>query len=117
EARNAAMLSAAADMMCLLTKDGAFIDYHAADERQLLSTPASFMGRHMSEVLPASVVATYNDALARLAREPGPILIQVALSMPDGVHQYEARVVRCRANEVLVVVRDVTERKASERTL
>ena len=117
EARNAAMLSAAADMMFLLTKDGAFINYHAADERQLLSTPASFMGRHMSEVLPASVVAAYNDALARLAREPGPILIEYPLSMPDGEHQYEARVVRCRANEVLVVVRDVTERKASERTL
>ena len=37
--------------------------------------------------------------------------------MPDGDHQYEGRVVPCRDNEVLVVVRDVTQRKRSERAL
>jgi signal transduction histidine kinase/ABC-type uncharacterized transport system substrate-binding protein len=117
EARNAAILSAAPDMMFLLTKQGVFLDYHAPSRHDLFVQPDSFMGRHMSEVLPSRVAAVFADAFARLDREPGPAIVEYALPVRDGEHHYEARVVPCRGIEVLVVVRDVTQRKRSERML
>jgi signal transduction histidine kinase len=71
----------------------------------------------MSEVLPSRVAAAFADAFVRLGREPGPAIVEYSLPMPDGDHHYEARVVPCRNIEVLIVVRDVTQRKRSERTL
>jgi signal transduction histidine kinase len=116
EARHAAMLSAAPDMMFLLTKGGVYLDHHA-DETQRPAISAPLAGQHLDDVLPAHVATAYREAFARLSREPGPILFEYELSAPDGERQFEARVVPCRAHEVLVVVRDVTERKASERAL
>jgi PAS domain S-box-containing protein len=117
EARNTAILSAAPDMMFLLSKEGVFIDHHAADASQLPANPELFLGRHVSHVLPPNVAAAVTEALARLPDEPSPIVIEYPLSMPDGERHYEARVVPCRGNEVLAVVRDVTERKRSQQTL
>jgi signal transduction histidine kinase len=116
EARNAAMLSAAPDMMFLLTKEGVYLDYHASDASRLFTKPASFIGRHMIEVLPASVAASFAAAFERLSREPGPIIVEYALPMNDGEHHYEARVVPCRS-EVLAVVRDITDQKRSQQAL
>jgi signal transduction histidine kinase/ABC-type uncharacterized transport system substrate-binding protein len=117
EARNTAILSAAPDLMFLLSREGVFTDYHAPDERQLLVQPESFLGRHVNEVLPPTVSVVVSDALDRLPHEKGPIVFEYPLSMPDGERYYEARVVPCRGKEVLVVVRDVTERKRSQQTL
>jgi signal transduction histidine kinase len=110
------MLSAAPDMMFLLSKYGVYLDYHASDESQLLAKPASFLGRRMIEVLPASVAASFAAAFDRLTNEPGPIIVEYPLSLTDGDHHYEARLVPCR-NEVLAVVRDVTEQKRSQQAL
>jgi signal transduction histidine kinase len=117
EARNSAIVSAAPDMMFLLTKQGVFLDYHAPHPRDLFVQPDSFMGRRISEVLPARAAAAITDAFTRLGKEPGPIIVEYVLPMPDGEHQYEGRVVPCRDDEVMVVVRDVTQRKRSERAL
>jgi PAS domain S-box-containing protein len=117
EARHAAILSAAPDMMFLLTREGVFLDYHAPNPRDLLVAPESFVGRNMSDVLPPPVAAAFAGAFARLGREPAPVIVEYTLSMPDGEHHYEGRVVPCRESEVLTVVRDVTQRKRSERTL
>ena len=117
EARSAAILNAAPDMMFLLSKDGVYIDYHASDETKLQVPPESFIGRHMIEVLPANVAASFSSAFTRLANEPAPIIVEYQLTRPDGEHQYEARVVPCRRNEVLAVVRDVTAQKRSQQAL
>ena len=117
EARNSAILNAAPDVMFLLTKQGVFLDYHAPHRRDLFVQPDSFMGRRISDVLPARAATVITDAFTRLGKEPGPIIVEYVLPMPDGEHQYEGRVVPCRDDEVLVVVRDVTQRKRSERAL
>ncbi len=117
EARNSAILNAAPDMMFLLTKQGVFLDFHAPIRRDLFVQPDSFIGRNMGDVLPPRVAATIAGVFARLDKEPSPIIVEYVLPMPDGDRQYEGRVVPCRTNEVLIVVRDVTQRKRSERAL
>lgn len=116
EARTAAMLNAGPDTMFLVTINGVFVDYRARGHPRP-GNGEPLVGRHIGNVFPASVAASYAAALARLGQESGPILLEYPLPTPDGERQYEARVVPCRPREALVVVRDVTERKASERTL
>jgi signal transduction histidine kinase len=117
EGRNAAILSAAPDMMFLLSRDGVFLDYHAPDESGLLVKPSLFLGRHMSEVLPISVAESFTAAFSRLSHDPGPIVVEYPMMMPGGTRYYEGRIVRCRDTEVLTIVRDVTDKRRSDETL
>ena len=116
EARYAAMLSAAPDTMLLMTRAGVCLDYHAGGS-QLFTTPAACLGRHISEVLPDNVAASFSAAFERLTREPGPLIVECVLPMNGGERHYEARLVPCRSNEVLAVVRDITDQKQSQQAL
>ena len=115
--RRSAILQAIPDTIFLLTREGVFIDYHAADASLLPARPSAFLGRHMRDVLPAHIAAAYGDAFVRVTRDPLPVVIEYAVATPGGEHQHEARVVPSRPNEVLVIVRDITENKRSEREL
>lgn len=112
--RRSAILHAVPDTMFLLTREGVCIDYHAADASVLPAAPSAFLGRHIRDVLPAHVAAAYGDAFDRVTSDPLPIVIEYVVAAPEGEHHHEARVVPSRRNEVLVVVRDITERKRSE---
>lgn len=116
EARYAAMLSAAPDTMLLMTRAGVCLDYYASGS-QLFCTSAACLGRHISEVLPASIAASFSAAFERLTREPGPVIVEYVLPMNGGERHYEARLVPCRSNEVLAVVRDTTDQKQSQQAL
>jgi PAS domain S-box-containing protein len=117
EARNRAILGAIPDLMFLLTKDGIYVDYYAPDESRLLLEPAQFLGRHMHDVLPPASAAAFDDGFARLATGETPVILEYGLEMPDGERQYEARMVSCSGDQVLAVVRDMTERKRAEHVL
>ena len=116
EARYAAMLSAAPDTMLLMTRAGVCLDYYASGS-QPFTTPAASLGRHISEVLPDNVAASFSAAFERLTREPGPAIVEYVLPMNGGERHYEARLVPCPSNEVLAVVRDITDQKQSQQAL
>jgi signal transduction histidine kinase len=117
EERNAAMLAAAPDATFLLSKDGVCIDYCAPASNQPAATSASFAGRHLQDVLPPAVAASFTAALTKLTHEPGPIVFEYSLSMPDGQHQFEARLVSCGRTEVMAVARDITNQERSRHAL
>ena len=115
ERRRRAILQANPDTMFLLTRDGVYLDYHAGDASLLPASPSGFLGRHLRDVLPAHVATAYSDGLARVTSEPLPVVMEYAVAAAEGEHQHEARMVPGRRDEVLVIVRDVTERHRSAR--
>jgi PAS domain S-box-containing protein len=117
EARNDAILRAIPDLMFLQTKDGVYLAYHASQPDQLLTTPDRFLGRNMREVLPPELLRTLEPRFRRAVEQREPVLVEYDLKMPDAVHHYEARMVPCSGDQVLSVVRDITERKRSEAAL
>ena len=117
EARNRAILHAMPDLMFLLNQEGEYLDYYAPDTSRLLLKPAQFIGRRMQDVLPPALAALFQDAFARLAAGETPVIVEYRLEMPDGDHHYEARMVSCGGDQVLSVVRDMTERKRAEHAL
>ena len=117
EARNSAILHAIPDSMFLLSRDGVYLDYYAPDSSRLMLDPSQFLGRHMREVLPPAAAAACEGAFRRLTDQETPVIAEYALSMPGGEHHYEARIVPCRDDQVLAVVRDITDRKRAERAL
>jgi PAS domain S-box-containing protein len=109
------ILRALPDLIFLQSPDGIFLDYHA-DRTGDLFVPEGFLGRHMHEVLPAEVVDELVPLFQR-ARETGERqVLEYRLAMSGEERWFEARIVNSGDN-LLSVVRDITDRKRAEAAL
>ena len=112
-----AILRAVPDLMFLQTIDGVYIDHHAPNPGLLFLPPEKFMGRNMRDVLPPAVLKLIEPAFRRAATAAEPVVIDYQLPMPDGPRMYEARLVRNDSDQILTLVRDVTDAKRAEMAL
>lgn len=113
--RNRSILRALPDMMFLHTKEGVYLDYHARDPGALLVPPEIFMNQNFRDVLPPAVCERVNECIQKLEYTDEPQLIEYSLQMPDGERHFEARLVKAEADNILSIVRDVTEtRRAAD---
>jgi len=117
ESRSLAILRAVPDLMFLQTSDGVFVDHHAPQPGHLFVPPDQFLGRHMRDVLPESVLSTLDPAFRRAAGSAEPVVVEYELPLPDGNRLYEARLVPTANGQILTMVRDVTEAKRAEAAL
>jgi PAS domain S-box-containing protein len=114
EVRNLAILQAVPDLMFLQDRDGVFLDYHAPSPDLLVLPPAQFIGRKMQDVLPTELLEQIGPLFARVWESSEPIVGEYAIDIAGERRHYECRLVRCAADRVLSVVRDVTERVRAE---
>ena len=117
EERNRAILNAIPDLMFLLDRDGTYLDYHARNKELLLKPPSEFLGKNQSEVLPPELVAAYSRCFIAVFQSDQPALLEYTLQMPNGWRTFEASMVRCNGDKILVIVRDITERREAEKSL
>lgn len=109
-----AILHALPDMMFCISRDGTYVGVQAPDARQLGLSSAQLLGARVSDVLPPEHAQRCMDAIQQVLATRTPACLEYSVPAPDGVRFYEARMVRSSADEVLVLVRDVTERRRVE---
>lgn len=118
EAKNSALLDAVPDSMIRYDREGRILEVKFGESRVLQGLPDPVQGRMVQEVLPAAFA---NEATAMAAHALDDYVTQSAefrLDAFDGSSQFfEARVVACGGNEVLAILRDITQRKRMESAL
>jgi PAS domain S-box-containing protein len=114
EARNAAILRAIPDLMFVLRRDGTYLDYHARDPSELFRPPEQFLGKTIRAIMPPELAETMMEALERSCTANEPVVLEYELNVGE-LHYYEARLVPSGNDQVLIIVRDVTDaRRARE---
>jgi signal transduction histidine kinase len=105
-------------MVLRVTRSGHYLDLHSADGRadRYLSRPASeVIGRHVSDVFDAEFARRQEEHCLH-ALATGDIQRWEYARMIDGEEAYfEARFVKSGDDEVVITVRDITQRVALER--
>ena len=121
DAQNRAVLAAIPDTFFRMSRDGVYLDYEPGREgpaRRGRGTGADageqIVGRHVAEVLP-------RDIADRLLEEVGMALhvhqvrsVEYELVRAGESQHFEARLVATGADDVLGLVRDISERKRAE---
>ena len=109
-----ALLNAIPDLMFRLNRRGVYLDYKAAKD-DLAYVKESIIGKRNSEMVSPEFSALIDEKI-RLTLETGEMAeFGYDLDIPvRGICEYEARMVACGTDEVVVIVRDVTERKKAE---
>ncbi len=115
EARNRALLDANPDVMLLFGTDGTIVDYHAVEPPTLLVPPDRFLNRHVRDVVPPDLADTAERSIARVLSTGEPCIVDYDAYDQSGAHRFfEGRFVRGGSDSVLMISRNVTERKHHE---
>jgi diguanylate cyclase (GGDEF)-like protein/PAS domain S-box-containing protein len=118
EMKNRALLNAVPDLMLRIDRDGVLKEFREGTGFSHSTCMAFSVGRKLHDVLPLEVAHHIVDgARLTLATNESQIL-EYANGVPEEERiECEARLVPCGSQEVLVIVRDITEKKRSERAL
>jgi PAS domain S-box-containing protein len=115
--RAKALLAVLPDLLFRLRRDGTILEAHAGKDNSLSLEEASLVGRNVKQVLPASLAAQATQHLLQAIKTRQPQMFTCQYLLPNELRDFEARAVVCADDEVLVIVRDVTERKRMEREI
>ncbi|HYT00570.1 MAG TPA: PAS domain S-box protein [Thermoplasmata archaeon] len=112
-----AIFRAVPDLYFRLGPDGTVLGYYAGRFADLYVPPDSFLGRKILEVLPKEVAAPFGKAMRRVLETGSLGTMEYALDVPSGKKQFEARILPLLNEQVVVVVRDITDKRAAEEAL
>lgn len=116
ELRMKAILDAIPDLMFQISKEGVFINYKGARE-DLYVEPQAFLSRNIWEVLPSDLAEVTMYNIERALQSGGIQIYEYELTVRNKVRCYESRMIAIGKDEVLTLIRDITERKQAEDAL
>lgn len=114
ELRARALLDAIPDLMLRINGEGVFLDYKAATNEWYFPDEV-IVGKNLTDVVPPELVDVMRERIAEIIQSGKMRIDEYQLNIPEiGVIDVEARTVCGIHNEVIVIVRNIGERKKAE---
>ena len=117
EEQNRALVSAVPDLLFRVNRQGIFLDYHAPPGSMLYAPPEAFLGKTMTEVLPPAVAEAAMKAVELCLGSGESVKFEYPLTLENRERVFEDRTIPLSDQEVLFVIRDITDRKQAEEAL
>jgi two-component system, sensor histidine kinase and response regulator len=112
-----AIFQALPDMFLRLDLDGVILDYRGPSSPLFLRSQTDLVGRRLTSLLPQEVGAQIERAVARVRKTNAVVAIEYSIPTDTDDLFFEARLIPLHWKEVIVIVRDITERKRAEKRL
>lgn len=114
EAKNRALLNAIPDMIFRISRNCTIMDFKKAKDFDPLISPSKFINKKLNELFPVKVATQAEYFLERTLQTGDTQIFEYQLESNGRLNDHEARLVVCGENEVLAIVRNITERKQAE---
>jgi len=114
DSRQRALLNAIPDVVFRIHRDGTFLDFSAPHGDTFLSPDRIIGSSLMASELPDNVKTALTGAIESAIDSGAVVPLEYALPGDEGARQFEARIVRSGADEVVATIRNITERKLAE---
>ena len=112
-----AILQAIPDLIFIINRNGVILEYYAEKKEDLYAQPIEFLNKKVTEVLPSDVAERVIKAIQEVFSTREVVEFGYSLNIRGKVRQWDARIVKLNENEVLAVVRDVTQLKKMAKKL
>jgi PAS domain S-box-containing protein len=114
EARLRGLVEALPDLMFRLDHEGNYLDVQASDSSLLAAPETDLIGRNIRDVLPDGVCTEILAGIDRVITTRKVDEIEYSLALGDEERHFEARIGPIGQEEVVLVVRDISDRKRHE---
>jgi len=106
-----AVFHAFPDLLFQTDLTGRILDYQAAGSADFRFDKEKAIGRQICEIFPAGIGKTFGEAIAQIRKTGTMASLEYDLPGPDGGKACEARLLLMREGKIIIIVRDITERK------
>ena len=117
EAKNRALFESVPDMLIYYDENQRYIDVKPAINFPLLHPVDHYPGKHTTDVLPPDVAESILERIRRALELNAVQTHEYSLEYPDQLRDFEERIVPVNNGRVMLMVRDISERKRIERDL
>lgn len=108
------MLNAIPDLIFQLSSNGTILDLKPAKDYTFTIPPKKTINKNVFDVLPPSVAQSTMHYIQQALQTGDTQVFEYKDLINDKVTHYEARIVNSTENEVLAIIRNITERKLLE---
>lgn len=115
EATNRALLNAIPDLMIRMAKDGTYLDFRPAKNFPVIMPSHDMRGKNLFEIMPPEFAKQRMYYVEQAIATEEPQIYEYEMSIDGKVSYEEARIVVSGKDEVLVIVRDISDRQAALR--
>jgi PAS domain S-box-containing protein len=114
EQRTRLLVQAVPDMIFRLRRDGVILDYKA-DDQDLYAPLGSLIGLHHRQLIPALEGTPLEETIRDVIKSGTARTLEYRIT-PTGrpPYDYEGRMIRSGAEELTMILRDISERKRSD---
>ena len=113
-ATNKAILNAIPDLILRVSREGIFVNYKAAKKKNLLTPEQNFVGKHIYEVFPEEISLQTMNCIERAFTTGEVQLMECQIEDEGKTYSYEVRIALSDIEEVMAIVRDISDRKQAE---
>jgi PAS domain S-box-containing protein len=117
EQRMRALLDAIPDNMYRVDRAGQYLDYSAKIREDLVLPPDELLGSSIPGAVPAPIAEILMDGVRRALDTGDVVTVEYRIRRRRGLRDVESRIVMSGPEEVVIIVRDITERKQAEAEL
>ncbi|MEA5467851.1 PAS domain S-box protein, partial [Spirulina sp. 06S082] len=114
EARNRALVQAIPDLLIRMKADGEYLDVISGGEVELFKPNKIKKSANLHEILPLKTAREWMKCVQRALTTGKPQVYEYQLLKGEKIWQEEVRIVPCAEDEVLAMVRDISDRKRAE---
>jgi two-component system sensor histidine kinase/response regulator len=108
------VLDAMPDRYFRIRQDGTVMDFRMGHHEDSYTDPTKLMGRRIADVLPPQAAAPLHAGIQEAMATKRLVMTEYALPYPDGDRHFEARTLPLGADQVIMFVRNITDRHSLE---
>ncbi|MBE9099015.1 diguanylate cyclase domain-containing protein [Vacuolonema iberomarrocanum] len=112
-----AILTAIPDLLLRMTADGRYIEFISSGEVRTVSLTPDLTGHHLTEVLPPDLAERRRRGIQQAIATNEIQIDEYQVEINGEVRCEESRIIKISKDEVLVMVRDISDRKRTEAAL
>jgi PAS domain S-box-containing protein len=114
EATNRALVQAIPDLLIRLHRNGTFLDIHYGSNVRVFNLDKAQIDKHIQDVLPPATAEVMLQTIQAALQTQQIRVDERQIEFNGKIYYEETRIVPCGNDEVLIIVRDVTDRKNAE---
>ncbi len=117
ESKKLALLKIIPDLIYIVNKQGEIIDVYTDKPANLVMAPDKLLGKNLMDLIPSSVKDKFIATIGEAFENRGIQSFEYSFERNHEVLYEEARFIVSGQNEMLVIIRDISELKRSENEL
>ncbi len=117
EADYHAFIMTSPDIVFRVNRDGVLLHYEARDRSMLLIPPEEFLNRPMSRFMPADLAQAALERIGKTLATGTMQTMEYELTLAGHDRVFEARMAPVTGDEIIMVVRDITDRTRAQDAL